>query len=78
MGDLLVVNGKLEMLKQCTTVQKVEKYKKIKANLKIKEPADQILTYKDASDDEGELDKLMQQEDDSANESGEGEYDEEI
>ena len=51
LNDVLVVSGKLEMLKQCTVQSSpTDKYKKIKSNLKKQKKDDeeeQILVYKD-------------------------------
>ena len=86
LNDVLVVSGKLEMLKQCTVQSSpTDKYKKIKSNLKKQrkeEDEEQILVYKDQSDDEGDLDQIMDaedmMEDDYDDEQGEDSFDEEI
>jgi hypothetical protein len=67
LNDIILVQGKLEMLKNCQQSQgTTQKYWKIKSNIKkMKEESgdnnddmeeDQVLVYQDFSDDEGKLD----------------------
>jgi hypothetical protein len=58
-NEILIVKGKLEMLKNCYQVQDAsQKYWKIKSNIKkIKgdDDEDEALIYRDVSDDEGNI-----------------------
>jgi hypothetical protein len=80
-NEILIVKGKLEMLKNCYQVQDAsQKYWKIKSNIKkIKgeDDEDEALVYRDVSDDEGNIEQII---DENMDESAEDEddYDEEI
>ena len=55
-----MVSGKLDMLKTCYEVQDAsQKYWKIKSNIKKGEDQEEALVYNDASDDEDQLDQIM-------------------
>ena len=79
LSEILVVKGKLEMLKNCYQVQDAsQKYWKIKSNikkLKDGDDEDEALIYQDQSDDEGDLGQII---DENMDESEEDEYDEEF
>lgn len=58
-NELMIVKGKLEMLKNCYQVQDAsQKYWKIKSNikkLKGEDGEEEALIYRDVSDDEGNI-----------------------
>lgn len=76
LNEIVLVKGKLEMLKTTYTIQDpCQKFQKIKNNLKKAQNADEdagVLVYQDESDDGEELNQMMEEE----AEEGESDYDE--
>jgi hypothetical protein len=81
LGQILQVKGKLEMVKNTFQMQELsQKYWKIKRNIsKAKEETQKTLVYKDASDDEKDIEGMMERkQDEYFEEEDSDDFDEEI